>query len=963
MVQLSPKEAWDDLQQALDFAQRRFEQWQKEGALFQRQLHTVQERIATRRKKWQIAEQQGLPVPGDSGLPPGRAGESPPARSYRYWTYLLNEVRFLSDSGVMGLAQAHGLIKDIGERQAALERRLEPEDFPEVIPSPADEGPSPQPEPREAAPRRPRQPRQPRRNLLEVLLDPRNIQWLLAFGGGLMVIGLIIILWINEFFQPPTIAVAMGVINAALLGTGWWVLRSTRYQTAGRALTLLACLVMPLNLWYYHAHGLITLEGHLWVAALVISALYAASAWVLKDEVFVYVFLAGVTMTGLLILAGEAHRFWEIASPATMLVVLGVIAIHVERAFPPGEGPFSRKRFGLAFFWSGHALLAAGLLLVLGAEVAGKWLYEPLFKSLYIELEAQPSPIVNELRLLALALVAAGTYVYIYSDLIVRKVGVYVHCAAFTLMWAVVLLVEQLNIELEIDAWILVLAITGLLLNVLHALFLRHSPFTRSLPYLGALMPLLAVLLGVVVWFRAVSPDLRSTWPVAGLTWNYAGAMVLTAISCRIGAYLYRHTLPSLTLVYFFAAGAATLMGAVSFLAVIGLNRWEQHGPILMLVPILYLVAARLYRGHSAEKPVYWISQAATVVMLLSSVAVGLQGFLNSEPGPLNLPLALFYAEVALFYGLSAGLFKQRAAIHLAAAFACGTVWQLLTFVDAAGEWYPVTFAVLGLILLIVYRFGVLERTGTPRLAESAFQSANTLLSLAFVAAALLALSRLATREIDWIFVVVCLVLLAISLLALALVRHAAWQRWYVVTSISQALLAFLGVQVLSHLSPWQKLEIFSVVVGLALLAASHIGWYREQERENDLVSIGLFLGSLLVGIPLAVATCIDRSRNDFLVLNELGFLVAGILLLTTGFLFQLKSTTLVGAVLTVLYFVTLLIYVPWSRLNTLAIFITVGGGILFGTGLLLSIYRERLLTLPDRIKRKEGLFRILSWR
>jgi hypothetical protein len=344
-------------------------------------------------------------------------------------------------------------------------------------------------------------------------------------------------------------------------------------------------------------------------------------------------------------------------------------------------------------------------------------------------------------------------------------------------------------------------------------------------------------------------------------------------------------------------------------------------------------------------------------------VAVGLQGFFKVEPGPLNLPLAVFYTEVALFYGVAAGLFGLHVGIHLAAAFACATVWQLLTFVGATGEAYPVTFALLGLLLLIVYRFAVLERSGTPRLAEAAFQSANTLLSLAFVAAALLSLSRLATRQIHWSFVFICLALLGISLLALFLVRHAAWQRWYVVTSISQALLAFLGVQLLSHLSPWQKLEIFCVVVGLVLLAISHIGWYREQERQNDLVSMGLLLGSLLVGVPLAIATWVDRSRNDFIVLNELGFLLAGILLVTTGFLFQLKSTTLVGAVLTVLYFVTLLIFVPWGRLNTLAIFITVGGGILFSIGLLLSIYRERLLTLPDRIKRKEGVFRVLSWR
>jgi hypothetical protein len=97
--------------------------------------------------------------------------------------------------------------------------------------------------------------------------------------------------------------------------------------------------------------------------------------------------------------------------------------------------------------------------------------------------------------------------------------------------------------------------------------------------------------------------------------------------------------------------------------------------------------------------------------------------------------------------------------------------------------------------------------------------------------------------------------------------------------------------------------------------------------------------------------------------MNEIGFLAVALLLLATGVMFQLKSTTLVGTALTSLYFLTLLLFLPWSRLGTLAIFIIAGGGFIFGTGLVLSIYRDRLLTLPDRVKRHEGVFRVLNWR
>ncbi len=806
----------------------------------------------------------------------------------------------------------------------------------------------------------------PRRRLMDILLDPRSIQMLLAFGASLMVAGLVILLWVNKFFTPPVAAVSLGAVNTVLLGVGWCVLRKTRYQLAGHALTLVACLIMPLNLWYYHANQLITLDGHLWAAALVISALYAASALVLRDELFVYVFTAAVTMTGLLALADlppSPQKFWEIALPATLLVVLGTLAIHIERVFPEQEGPFGRRRFGMAFFRSGHVLLAAGLLLILGAQVAGDWLYKPVFGIIYQELKATPSPIVGELRWLALALVLTGTYAYIYSDLVVRHIGVYVHIAAGTLLWALVLGLQMLHIPIGIDVMISVLAVTSLIANAAQATALRDSRYTQAFPIFGVLLPLLAVTLGGLVFFRALSPDLKSVWQVAAPSWTYVGAMLLTALSCRFGAHLYRDKHPRLTVVYFFATAAATLVGATAFLAAIGLDTWREHAPWLMLLPIAYLVAARLYRGRSEETALICVSHAATAVMLVSSLASALEGFAPVQQQPLNLVLALFCTEAAVFYGLAAIFQQQVWTIHLFAAMACGSVWQLLTYWAMPIEFYTLTFALVGLGLLVAYRFTLLERFTTTALADAAFQSANTLLSLSFVSALFLGLSRLATQQIQWSLVGLFAFLVFLSLLALALVQHAGWRRWYVVTALCQLALTFFGVSVLSVLSGWQKLEIFSVTVGSLLLVAGHIGWYREQDQENDLVSLGLFLGSLLVGVPLAVATLIDRGQDQFIILNELGFLATAVLLVTSGFVFRIKSTTLIGTMLTGLYFVTLLIFIPWSRLNAVAVFIISVGSTLFVLGLLLSVYREYLVSLPERIKQRQGMFTVLNWR
>jgi hypothetical protein len=969
-TEFSRAQAWQDQVAALDFAERRFRGWAESGTIKPNQLTYILDAYSAIRKRWEEAQAKGRKPPRRSGLPRGGATESAAARSLRYWTFLEREVRFFSDEGLFSLARTHDLLAEVDEYRDALQRRLSPDEMPEALPV--------EEEPEESGRRRDvlrdvlddssppavrPAPGVPRRSLLEILLEPRNIQMLLGLGGALTVVGLVILLWVNQFFSPPVVAIGLGIVNAAFLGGGWWLLRHSRYHLAGRALTLLACLVMPLNLWYYDANGLLTLDGFLWVAGVLITVLYILSALVLRDELFVYVFMAGVTLTGLLFLASlppSPQKLQEIAAPATLLVLLGVLAIHAERLFPEQDGPFGRRRFGLAFFRAGHAVLAAGLLLVLGATIAGDWLYRPLFARVYRHFNAVPSPIVGELRWLALLLVLAGTYAYVYSDLVVRRVGYYVHIAAATLPWALVLCLELLHIAFQLDALIAVLALTALAVNAVQGWVSRENPYTRAFPILGVLLPLLAVLLGLLVYLRALSHDLKSVWDQEPPGWSYVGAMLITVVSCRLAAHWYREKQPALATLHLFAAGAATLVGATALLAALGLNTWQQHAPLLMLVPIAYLVASRLWRDRPEAAPLLWVSHAAAGVLLVSGLASAVEGFALVRRQTLNLTLALFFAEAATFYAL-ATVFRRRAwTIHLGAAMACAALWQLLNDWDVAAEAYTLTFALVGLALLGVYRFA---RLRSRLAADAAFQGGNALMALSFGAAVLLGLARFGEHQVHWSTVGLFAVLTGTSLLALALVRRRAWRRWYLIATVGQAGLTFLGLTILSVLTPAQKMEVFCVSVGLLLLVVGHVGWYRERERENDLVSVSLVFGSLLFGLPLAIATLIDRSRDDFIWANEVGFLAAGVLLVTSGFLLRLRATTLIGGGLTVLYFVTLLIRIPWSRLNTLAIFITVGGGTLFGLGLLLSVYRDRLLKLPERIKQRQGIFRVLSWR
>ena len=281
-----------------------------------------------------------------------------------------------------------------------------------------------------------------------------------------------------------------------------------------------------------------------------------------------------------------------------------------------------------------------------------------------------------------------------------------------------------------------------------------------------------------------------------------------------------------------------------------------------------------------------------------------------------------------------------------------------------------VNFALAGLVLLIGYRLALWERANV---AQPAFQSANALMSLSFVAAALLTLSRMAARltdprtnlpGLDWSLVILLGSLGVLSLLAAWLVRHSGWRRWYMVTAITETALMFFAIHMLNHLSRWEELEIFAVAAGIGLLAVGHVGWYREDEKQEDMVSFNLGSGALLVAVPLTIAVLQHRSVPVFSVANELGMLAAGVLLLASGFMFQIRSTTLTGAALLAIYLVTLALYINMlENVQTAAIWMTIGGAVIFGTGILLSVYRDRLLTLPDQVKRREGIFKVLGWR
>jgi hypothetical protein len=78
----------------------------------------------------------------------------------------------------------------------------------------------------------------------------------------------------------------------------------------------------------------------------------------------------------------------------------------------------------------------------------------------------------------------------------------------------------------------------------------------------------------------------------------------------------------------------------------------------------------------------------------------------------------------------------------------------------------------------------------------------------------------------------------------------------------------------------------------------------------------------------------------------------------------RIRWSTLTGAASLVIYVLSLVLLVRLpDQLQTTAIYMMVGGGAFFATAVLLSIYRDRLLALPQKVKSGEGVFEVLTWR
>jgi hypothetical protein len=261
------------------------------------------------------------------------------AQEIRSLNYLLSELARWEAGGIVQPEQANELRESYERRREDLRAQLTAngnqakfsalphEAKTQVAPQKAQ-----QPKPSAAIPRKPQK---PARTLLETLADPHTIRLLLYTGAAMLVVGVVI--WLRDVLylklQEPVVQAALlasGTIAVTI--SGWFAILRTRLLLTGRALTLIGSLLVPVNFWFLVRSGLIENNGRAWIVCAFCATLYAHTAALLREKLYVYLAsIATIATAWTIIYRVEPEAF---GLYALALMIVSLIFLHLSRLFP-----------------------------------------------------------------------------------------------------------------------------------------------------------------------------------------------------------------------------------------------------------------------------------------------------------------------------------------------------------------------------------------------------------------------------------------------------------------------------------------------------------------------------------------------------------------------------------------------------------------------------------------------------
>jgi len=825
-------------------------------------------------------------------------------------------------------------------------------------------------------------------NWVERLLSPQSLQRMMACGGGLLVLGFVVWLWsIGIFENPMSMAAGIGTGTLAMLSLGIGLVKRTQYQLAGRGITLLAALALPLNLWFYDSQGLMTLAngGHLWIPAALCCGIYAAVAKVLRDSTFVYTFVGGVVMTGMLLLADQnVNHFWMLLPPTTFLIVTGWICIFSERFFSPSDGEFSQQKFGKAFWRSGAVVLSSGLMLLLGGQLStliNTWLWQVQMPGIVVD-PMQKAWAIGLLTGSCLGFIAQAAIQHSRSTVV---------AAILLSVWTLFSVLDFFSLRPDVIHLTIVLSLAIIVINGFTAYRLRNAATVvdgssleendrRGWNFANTVRAL--SLFGIVILTTAAIGQFLAqfvfplgSWFSTTTRWISAVQMIGAALAIQSTATCHHLNCNHRNTSAFNPMVNSSLMALSGIVLTMGLwtvgllldKTFATFAILGTVIPISMAIAALTGRDRHLRQSFQALGSLGMLTSLGCLFAFTAMEILPTADGHLaGLVISTFVA--AMFFALSIGS-DVRYNTYIGYLAATIAMWQMFLVTDLE---FSVSLilapTVVGILMCLVdgFRMATLPKDN-PTVAQK--RLGHLLVLVASVCGILVTLNRILGSEPSPSL----LAALGIQLVATGTLgyfeRQDDWRLMFRAITVGTLIALATVAYNLSQLNGVQRIELLSLFLGSVLLGLSHIAWSRETEKQDDMASLGLALGSLLVVTPLAIGLVgyrLEGSEAQFSwrLFHEIGTLVAALLLLGTGMICKIRWTTICGSVLLGIYILSLAILVRWpQQLQSASVVMMIGGGVFFSVSALLSIYRDKITSLPKKVRTGQSLFSVLKWR
>lgn len=819
---------------------------------------------------------------------------------------------------------------------------------------------------------------QTRPGLTERLLSPESLQKMMTCGGCLLVLGFVIWLWkIGVFANPLMVAAIVGGATLGTMAIGIAVTKLTRFSLAGNGLTMLGALALPLNLWLYDAQGLITLEGggHLWVPAALCCAVYGAVAWLIRDARFVYAMVSGVVLTGMLFMAdATVQQFWYLMPQVTFLVTVGWICIFAEEQFPVTAKEFTRGTFGRAFLRVGFLVLAAGLLLLAGGQLMA------MAANVFTGLSGPLLATLTSQKLWAAVVLTTSTLGFAIQW---YRSGRCRQLTVVTAGWMALTFAELLGLQPELNHILsgVALLITGW--NVMAAIAARaamdesDASGEQSVRLLEA-THVLSVLLAFAGFIHFIGQFVFQTgnllfsptgWMLAFQLASTTFAVWSTAMNVRRPAHGQSSLEPAGVLS--FAGAVNATFAAVTMVLAAGGSTVNAFGIAVLVVPMVAAVLSIQVTHSIFRRRLRLIARTGILSgLFLLACLTATDLAVTATPHASAAYVLLGAAAVAYLAASSESHAMESRLGHTLSGFAA---WQFLVVlgIDSAQSLVAAP-TVLG-VFIAIFRRPLLKHTSTNDADQSAdhrLATAHNLLVIAGNGAGmLLAMNRIAAHETGFALIPMLLIQLAGTMVVGLMTKDTTWKTLFRLSAIGLSLTMIVTINGLMDMSMERRFELISLMAGTVLLTMGHIAWAREEEDRDGMATTGFTLGSLLVVVPLAIGLVSERLADTAMfsgwgLFHEVAVLIAGIVLLGSGLLCRVRATTLSGAALFAVHLGSLVLLIHWPEfLLNVSVLMMLGGATFFGTGLVLSIYRDRVLALPGQIRGGQGVFTVLKWR